>query len=209
MIKNIIFDFGKVLVNYDYDRFLESFIDTRERRDAFYALIESPEYSIICDRGDLSFEELTKVTQDRHPEWHRELQIFHDRQMDAMTEEVPGMRAVLKRLRARGYMLYGLTNWSLFVYKVIERYDILQMLDDRIISSEERLIKPDKAIYDRICERFGLKAEECLFTDDRLVNVEGARAAGMKAITFHDAAQFEAELETCLNENQDLMVTSI
>lgn len=195
MIRNIIFDFGKVLLDYDYDQFLRSFIDTQEDRDKFAEIVCTPEFVLMCDRGDVSFEELIKMTQAKHPEWHRELQIFYDRQMDAMTVEMPGMRDLLKRLRARGYKLYGLTNWSLFVYQVIEKYDILQMLDGRIISSEEHLIKPDKAIYDCTCERFGLKAEECLFTDDRQVNVDGARAAGMKAITFHDAAQFEAELE--------------
>lgn len=198
MIRNIIFDFGKVLVDYDYEPFLESFIEKEEDRIKFAEVVCTPEFVLMCDRGDVSFEELIKMTQAEHPEWHRELQIFYDRQMDAMTVEMPGMRDLLSRLRARGYKLYGLTNWSLFVYQVIEKYDILQMLDGRVISSEEHLIKPDKAIYDCICERFGLMADECVFTDDRVINVEGARKAGMKAITFHNAAQFEAELEEYL-----------
>ncbi|MBQ0151048.1 MAG: HAD family phosphatase [Bacteroidales bacterium] len=198
MIRNIIFDFGKVLVDYDYEPFLESFIEKEEDRIKFAEVVCTPEFVLMCDRGDVSFEELIKMTQAKHPEWHRELQIFYDRQMDAMTVEMPGMRDLLTRLRARGYKLYGLTNWSLFVYKVIKKYDILQMLDGRIISSEEHMIKPDKEIYDRICERFGLMADECVFTDDRVINVEGARKAGMKAITFHNAAQFEAELEEYL-----------
>lgn len=198
MIKNLIFDFGKVLLDYDYDQFLKTFIDTQEARDKFREVVSTPEFVLMCDRGDVSFEELIKMTQARHPEWHRELQIFYDRQIDAMTIEMPGMRDLLKRLRKRGYKLYGLTNWSLFVYQVIEKYDILQMLDGRVISAEEHLIKPDKAIYDCICQRFGLHAEECVFTDDRAINVEGARAAGMKAIVFKDAAQFETELEEYL-----------
>lgn len=198
MIRNIIFDFGKVLVDYDYEPFLESFIEKEEDRIKFAEVVCTPEFVLMCDRGDVSFEELIKMTQAEHPEWHRELQIFYDRQMDAMTVEMPGMRDLLTRLRARGYKLYGLTNWSLFVYKVIKKYDILQMLDGRTISSEEHMIKPDKEIYDRICERFGLMADECVFTDDRVINVEGARKAGMKAITFHNAAQFEAELEEYL-----------
>ena len=66
------------------------------------------------------------------------------------------MRDLLTRLKADGYRLYGLTNWSKEVYAVIEKFDILQLMDDRLISSEELLIKPDVAIYDRLCEKFGL-----------------------------------------------------
>ena len=69
------------------------------------------------------------------------------------------------------------------------------MMDDRLISSEEHLVKPDVAIYDRLCEKFGLVKEECLFTDDKPINIDGAKAAGMSAVLFTDASRFEEDLK--------------
>jgi HAD superfamily hydrolase (TIGR01509 family) len=64
------------------------------------------------------------------------------------------------------------------------------LLDGWVISSEEHLIKPDVAIYRRLCEKFNLLPEECLFTDDKQVNIDGAMRAGMQAVLFTDAHTF-------------------
>ena len=112
-----------------------------------------------------------------------------------MTVEMPGMRDLLTRLKAAGYRLYGLTNWCDAIYDVIGKFGILQMMDDRLISSEERLIKPDVAIYDRLCDKFGLVKEECLFTDDKQINIDGATTAGLQAVLFTDAQTFEDDLK--------------
>ena len=196
MIKNLIFDFGKVLIDYDYEAFLKGIIANSKERTEFKAVFCSLEFTNLCDRGDTPFGDIIKKYQSLYPRWKNELQQFGDRQLDAMTAEVPGMRAILNRLRACGYHLYGLTNWSATVYPVIEKFDILQMMDGTMISSEEHLIKPDKAIYERLCEKFGLRMDECLFTDDKQINVDGAFASGMDAVLFKNAAQYEDELKT-------------
>ena len=72
---------------------------------------------------------------------------------------------------------------------------LFKRMDDRLISSEEHLVKPDVAIYNRLCEKFGLVKEECLFTDDKQINIDGARTAGMPAVLFTDARQFEEDLK--------------
>jgi HAD superfamily hydrolase (TIGR01509 family) len=195
MIKNLVFDFGKVLICYDYPSFLRTIIDDEEECHRFEAVVCSDEFVQRCDLGEETFFDLIKECQVNYPHWRKQLQEFYDRQLDAMTVEMPGMRDILTRLKAEGYRLYGLTNWSDAVYDVIRKFDILQMMDERLISSEELLIKPDVAIYDRLCEKFGLIKEECLLTDDKQVNIDGAKAAGMSAILFSDARQFEEELK--------------
>lgn len=202
MIKNIVFDFGKVLVDYDFDRFLSTIIEDKQERDAFAAVTCSKEYVDRTDKGDESFREIIRQTQVLYPHWKKELQEFHDRQIECITGEVPGMRELIMELKSMGYGIYGLTNWSETVYKVIEKYSILQLMDARIVSSEERLIKPERAIYDRLCQKFGLNASECLFTDDKPANVEGAIAAGMYALLFKDAATFRKELFALLAANK-------
>ena len=195
MIKNLIFDFGKVLVCYDYPSFLMTIFNDEDECRRFAEVVCSEEFVQRCDLGKESFIDLIKECQMNYPHWKRQLQEFYDRQLDAMTVEMPGMRDLLTRLKANGYRLYGLTNWSDAVYDVIEKFDILQMMDDRLISSEELLIKPDVAIYDRLCEKFGLVKEECLFTDDKQANIEGAKAAGLHAVLFTDAQTFEEDLK--------------
>ena len=195
MIKNIVFDFGKVLVCYDFPSFLKTIFDDEEECRRFAEAFCNEEFVQRCDLGKDSFIDLIKECQENYPHWRRQLQEFYDRQLDVMTVEMPGMRDLITRLKAKGYRLYGLTNWSDAVYDVIEKFDILQMLDDRLISSEELLIKPDVAIYDRLCEKFGLIKEECLFTDDKQANIDGAKAAGLQAVLFTDAQTFEEDLK--------------
>lgn len=194
MIKNLIFDFGMVLVCYDLPSLLKTLFDDDDERLEFEKVVCSVEFIRRCDLGVESFIDIIRESQRKYPYWEKQLQEFHDRQLDAMTIEMPGMRDLLTRLKANGYRLYGLTNWSSTIYPVIEKFDILQMMDDRLISSEEHLIKPDVAIYNRLCEKFGLIKEECLFTDDRQINVDEANAAGMPAVLFTDAHQLEKDL---------------
>ena len=191
---NVVFDFGKVLVDYDFDILLKDLFEDPADRALFLSEVGNQDFIDACDKGDMTFENLVDQLKEKYPQWAWQFQQYHDRQLEVITGEVPGMRGLIMRLKGAGYKIYGLTNWSSAVYDVIEKFDILQLVDYRLISSEEKLIKPTREIYDRFCAKFGLKAEECVFTDDREVNVEGARAAGMKAILFKNAADYERQL---------------
>ncbi|MCQ2146905.1 MAG: HAD family phosphatase [Bacteroidales bacterium] len=199
MIKNLVFDFGKVLVDYEFDSVLRTFFDDEAELARFKKHFVSSNFIDKCDKEDIPFQQIIDEEKAVHPEWSVQLQMFYDRYLDFVTEEVPGMRDILIKYRQKGYKLYGLTNWNSVVYKVIEKFDILQFLDDRLISSEEHLLKPDVAIYKRLCDKFGLVPGECVFADDKLPNVEGARAYGLNAIHFMNAEQYEKELITILS----------
>ncbi len=194
MIRNLIFDFGGVLIGYDYQSLVKTLFDDEAEQRAFQELVCSEEFMTRCDLGEESFAEIIRKQQELYPRWKRQLQEFHDRNVDAMTGEMPGMRELLIRFKAEGYHLYGLTNWSEAVYRVIEKFDILQMMEGTLISSEEKMLKPDAAIYRRLCEKFGLRPEECLFTDDKQVNVDGALAVGMQAVLFTNAGELAKQI---------------
>ena len=199
MIRNIVFDFGNVLVNYDFDLFLKSiFGDRKEEMAAFKAVACTPENMDRYDKGDQPFPEVVADLCAQYPQWEPEWREFTDRHVDVVLGEVPGMRDLISRLREAGYGIYGLSNWSCIIYQVMERFDILSVFDGRVISSEEKLIKPDEAIYHRLCDKYHLREEECLFIDDKLENVEGARRAGMSSLLFTDAAHLEEELQQVL-----------
>lgn len=200
MIKNLIFDFGKVLVDYDFFHAIRPYFETEEDLKEFADLFTCLEFLNRCDMEVEPFAEIIKDSQRRYPKFELQLQKFYEYYPEFVTNEVPGMRDLLTKLRHEGFKLYGLTNWCSMVHKVMEKWDILTMLDGRVISSEEKLIKPDVAIFQRLCDKYGLKPEECLFTDDKALNVEGAVKAGMQGIVFSNAEQFESELRNILKQ---------
>lgn len=201
MIKNLVFDFGKVLVDYDFSYIVDTFFEDKDELKKFKSLIVSDEFIDKCDKEDVPFSELIRQQQEKYPQWKNQLQQFHDRYVDFVLGEVPGMRILLAELKAEGYRLYGITNWCSVVHEVMKRYpEIFSLLDGRIISSEEHLLKPDVAIYHRFLEQYELLADECLFTDDKEANIEGAKAAGIHAILFRNAQQYKEDLNLFLSK---------
>lgn len=198
MIKNIILDFGKVLVDYDFPQFINKIIPNENDRHKFSCLVLSPYWNNIFDKEDKPFGDYIHDLKQLYPQYEAYIDAFDKRYQEIMTGEIPGMYEVLTDLKQRGYKLYGLTNWCSKVYEVMETYPIFKLLDGQVISCEEHLIKPDAALYHRLLEKLNLKADECIFTDDREVNIIGAEACGIKGIVFHNAAQFKQELNTLL-----------
>ena len=194
MIRNLIFDFGKVLVDFDFIAFFRRIIPDEQRLWAFTPVLYNDSLPQLLDREAQPFDTIMEEVISHNPEYEREIRAFCQHYPEIVTGEMPGMRELLARLRAEGFKLYGLTNWCSKVHITMRQYDIFQLLDGSVISSEEHLIKPEPAIYQRLFDKFGLKPEECLFTDDKPENIEGGRSLGMDGIVFHDAEQYEREL---------------
>jgi 2-haloacid dehalogenase len=102
----------------------------------------------------------------------------------------------VEELDARGVPLFAITNFSADFWKPFfdKERAFFSRFRDIVVSGEEKLLKPDPAIYFRALNRFGLKPAEALFIDDREINVEGARALGMQAHLFIDADDLRVRL---------------
>ena len=198
MIKNLIFDFGKVLVDYDFEAFFRRYITDEERCRAFTPILHNEEVQRMFDREEHSFDEIIEEIICQHREFEQEIRYFDAHYPEIVTNEVEGMRDLLVRLKGEGYGLYGLTNWCSKVHLTIAEFGIFDLLDGYVISSEEKVIKPEAEIYQRLFNKFNLKPEECLFADDRAENIEGGRRVGMEGIVFTDARQYERELRAML-----------
>ena len=191
MIKNLVFDFGKVLVNHDLHAVLERYFKgDKETEKCFCTILASPAFTQACDLGLVPFGELIRKAQLEHPQFADAFRFFYENYLDEVTGEIEGMREV--------------SNWSDVIYEVMRQYKIFNLLDGRVISCEEHIVKPEKEIYLRLCERYGLEPSECLFTDDRMENVEGAKAAGMEAVLFTTVADYAKDLEKLLKALQHL-----
>ena len=191
---NIIFDFGNVLVEFNPHRLYDPIFDGDiEKAEWFNQNVTTPTFYNNIDRGD-DFAQCIRDVQAEHPEYAEELALYDTRYHDMVGDALPGMSELLAELKQRGHGLYGLTNWSYKVYAVMERLPIFRLLDGTVISSEEHLIKPDQRIYQCLLERFSLKASDCIFVDDKQVNVDAAIACGMHALLFTGSSQLRSDL---------------
>ncbi len=195
MIRNLIFDFGKVLIDYDFSLSANRFFQNPDEGKKFFQIFSEPKFIEKCDLEFEPFDQIIEEAKKEYPQYAEVLQLFILHYADFVTGEIPGMKDLLTRLKSEGFKLYGLTNWCSKIREIMNLYDIFRLLDDSIISAEEHLIKPDPAIYLRLCEKFHLDPSECLFTDDKPENIEGAKKAGMQGIVFVDAKQYEKELK--------------
>ena len=197
MIRNIIFDIGGVLIDWNPRYYFDAYFNGDTQREEFFLKeICGREINRWMDEGMLPDEAGEKMTQ-RHPEWRREIRDYLVHWREQLGEEIPGMKAYLQSLKAGGYRLFGLTNWSAVTFKEVRKaYDITGLLEDIMISAEVKLLKPGPEIFRLLLDRHGLRADECLFTDDHMENVTGACAVGIQGILFKDKAQLEKDINS-------------
>ena len=194
-MQNIIFDFGKVLVEFDPHRLYDPvFGGDREKAEWFHHNITTPDFYDRIDRGD-DFAQCVKDLQALHPEYAKEIALYDTNYHDMVGDAIHGMTELLTELKTRGYHLYGLTNWSYKVYAVMERLPIFRLLEGTVISSEEHLIKPDPRIYQCLIDRYELQPSESIFVDDKQKNVDAAKACGMGGLLFTSADQLRSDLQ--------------
>ena len=203
MIKNLIYDFGRVLVTYDFEHISSFGFASEEDLQAFVNIVSDPAFVRRCDLELIPFEDLIREMQHTYPQWKEQWQLFYDRYLEFVTGEMPGMYAYMTELKARGYKLYGLSNWCSTIYRVMKEYKIFNLLDGFVVSSDYQVVKPDPAIYRILLDKYDLKAEECVFADDRADNVEAAQQVGMQAIVFTTTEAYKEALEPLLAGNED------
>ena len=143
------------------------------------------------------FDEAAAELSETFPAYAALISAWGARFGETITDPVPGVHALVERLDARGVPLFAITNFSADFWAAFRAREdaFFRRFRDIVVSGEEKLLKPDPAIYYRALDRFGLKPAEALFIDDRAINVEGARAVGMAAHLFIDAAGLEARLK--------------
>lgn len=194
-MKNIVFDYGAVLVDWNPHHLYDKYFGSVEKAEWFLNNICLYSWNIQMDGGK-PFAEGVAELQAQYPEWSEAIAIYHTRWIEMMGGEIEGMSSLVQRLKAAGYRVFGLTNWSSETFPLVrDKYPIFSLMEGMVVSGEEHLLKPSAAIYNCLLERYGLQAEESLFVDDNLANVEGARAVGMQGVQFISAEELERTLK--------------
>lgn len=188
MIKNIVFDFGGVLVDYNSHRIFDRYFGDVSKAEWFRANIILKDLVKHLDIGE-DFVECIKKAQETYPEYAEAISLYDSCYHEMDGGEIPGMYELLSDLSVRGYDIYGLTNWSYKVYAVIKNHPIFSLLKGYVISSEIHMLKPDPNIYHHFAEKYSLTPKECFFIDDKQQNVDGAKSVGMDGVRFVSSQQ--------------------
>ena len=191
----VVFDVGKVL--YDWNpRFLyERLIGDDQALEAFLRDVVTTDWHFQHDAGRPFAETSTELIAE-FPEHEELISAWGPRFNDSIGAPIAGMHTLVAELDAAGVPLYAITNFSGEFWKPFRAREahLFDRFRDIVVSGDEKLIKPDPAIYRLALDRFGLAPHEAVFIDDNRDNVAGAEGVGMTAIHFSDAAALRAEL---------------
>jgi putative hydrolase of the HAD superfamily len=197
-VRNVIFDFGGVLVNWRPDDIIEGFYADPELRAALRLHAFQHDDWIDMDRGVLDEATVVRRFARRMGRPEAEMSALFDRVRESLTPIEPTV-ALLAELRERGYRLYGLSNMSESIFAHLRSlHDFFGLFDGIVVSAAVKLVKPDPAIYEHLRERHGIDFGESVFIDDLPRNVESAERLGLPAIRFTTAEQVRGELEPLL-----------
>ena len=193
-IKNIIFDFGGVVMDWNPRYFFKDYFNDDEKMEFFLKNIATDEWNAEQDRGR-TLAEGTEIQVAKFPQWEKELRAYYDNWTTMLRSDIPKNVEVLRKLEHSNYELFGLTNWSAETFPyALENYDFFKIFGGNIVvSGTEKLIKPDPKIWEVLLERYHIKADESVFIDDNATNIEVAKALGF--ITVHITPETDLEKE--------------
>lgn len=182
-IRNLIFDIGDVLIQYRWqDMLMDYGMSEEESNRVGTELFSDAIWTQRFDRGTISHQELEKYYAEKYPEDESAIRWFIENAIQ-MKVDRPEVWKEVRKLKEKGYQIYLLSNYSDYMFHLHTKdADFIKILDGKVISYEPNYVKPEPEIYWFLFEKYNLKANECLFFDDRLENVLGAHREGMDAI---------------------------
>ncbi|HWL47592.1 MAG TPA: HAD family phosphatase [Sphingomonadaceae bacterium] len=192
----VVFDVGHVLVDWDPRYLYEKLIPEGVRLDDFLARVVTRAWHYQHDAGR-AFAETSAELIARHPEHRALIEAYGPRFAETIPARIAGMTALVEALAARRVPLFAITNFSAEFWPPIRarEAELFDRFTAIVVSGEEKLVKPDPAIFTLALARFGLAEGEGLFVDDRAENVVAARASGFLGHVFTGAAPLRAVLE--------------
>ena len=195
-IKAIIFDFGGVLLNWDPRNLYRTYFPEQEQAlEEFLREVDFYTWNAELDKGkslDLGVAELSA----KFPHRANLIAAYAKHWGETITGEVEGTVKTLYQLKAKGYPLYGLSNWSVETFPFVrDVYPFFDEFDEIIISGEVNLIKPEPEIYQLLLSKIDFPAQACLFIDDSRANIDMARSLGFHAVLFESPEGLDGMLK--------------
>jgi len=196
-IKNVIFDLGGVLIDWNPAYvYLEVFDGDQKKMQWFFDEICTMDWNENQDAG----YPLQQATEDRvkmFPQYEEGIRMYYGRWEEMLGNAIEGTVDVLHKLIADpNYRVIALTNWSAETFPVaLARFDFLHLFEGIVVSGTEKMRKPFPEIYHLALDRYGFKASETVFIDDNHRNIAASSALGIQSILFKNPDDLERDLK--------------
>ena len=197
MYKSIIFDIGGVLVDFDPKAYLVDRLCNAEMEEKVYDLTFGSEEWQLLDAGKLSrYDGNQRMLEHARAEGCAfEVQGVLDDWMHILRPRLR-MLELVRRLKNHGYCVYYLSNIPQDVLELFQTRGVLDHFDGGVASCEVHINKPDPRIYQALLDKYQLKADECIFIDDRADNIKAASLLGLGTYQMHSVGSLLRSLPT-------------
>ncbi|WP_139958148.1 HAD family hydrolase [Flavicella sediminum] len=195
-ITTVVFDLGGVLIDHHPEVvFLKEFKGDQAKTDWFLNTVCTAEWNLGQDAGR-TIEEANRLKIAEFPEYEKQILMYYGNWEHMCVGSIEGTLAIFEALKkTKQYKLYALTNFSSETFpKALKLFPYLNTFDGRVVSAEEKEIKPFDKIYQILFERFDFDPTNAVFIDDKLENIEAAIRNGMHGIHFKSPEQLAKEL---------------
>jgi HAD superfamily hydrolase (TIGR01509 family) len=195
MPKAVIWDVGNVIVRWDPRTLYSKIFDDPAECDRFLSHVCTMDWHGPTD-GGVTFADNIAALSAQHPHYAAQIAAWRSRWAEMFSGPIPETEAAIAALQARGVKQYALTNMSHETWEeTFAMSPAFGLLDGRIVSGLEGVMKPGPEIFNLTCERYGLTPVETLFVDDSAANVATAQALGFQTHRFTDPAALRPALE--------------
>ena len=199
MIKNIIFDYGNIIVKCNINEIVKKYTNDPEViKFIEEKVVDSEEWvkGWLIDLGEITLSEAASRINKRTNYIHEDL-------VNRFLLDVPdnlkyndNVLDVVKDLKNKGYKVYVLSNTSKETFANFKA-DLEALFDGLVLSYKIHEIKPNKPIYEYLLKTYNLNPNECLFLDDRLDNIKTANELGIhgRKVNEDDVEDIKAVLK--------------
>ena len=183
-MKTVVFDLGAVLIDWNPRYLYRKLFAEESEMERFLATVCTPEWNLQMDGGKPFAQGCAERTV-QFPQYAAQIKAFDTRWGEMMGDAIEGTVQILRELKQQGTPVYALTNWSAEKFPLAQaKFPFLREFDGMVVSGIEKCLKPDPQIYNILLNRYHLKAQNCIFTDDNPANIEGAKALGFDTVLF-------------------------
>ena len=188
-IKNVIFDFGQVLVHFEPSYMVGVYTEDKEERQLLEEVVFDRLYWDKLDKGIITNEEALLGIKSRLPErlWELADKIYYNWVYNI--PEIDGMSELIDYIKSKGIKVYLLSNISNYFAEHVNEIPILKKLDGLVMSGPIGIVKPSQEIFSHLCQKFDILPSESIFIDDRNDNIEGARQFGITGYVFDGSSE--------------------
>lgn len=195
-VRAVVFDVGNVLYQWSMRAMFAKRIPDVDDLNWFLCNVVTLQWHEQHDAGR-SLVETIAERKAQFPDHAALIDVYAEHFSESIHAPVPGSIEIVADLAAKGVPIYGITNFGAeFWARFRPTAPVFDHFADIIVSGEEKMMKPDPAIFQLALARFGLAPGEGIFVDDRIENVIAAEANGFAGHHFDDAPALRTALVT-------------